>query len=221
MKPDGTGLVILVPMLGRPHRVGPLLDSIDQSTPAATVVFLLSHSDRTVRRTVEQAGRAFYEVGYRPVGDYARKINYGVRVTSGPWLFTAADDLRFHPGWFEAALAMAQSDVGVIGTNDLGNPRVLAGDHATHFLVARWYTELGTMDRPGELMCTDYPHEFVDDEFVETAKRRGMWAMALNAHVEHLHPNWGKARTDALYQQQPARMRMGQSIYRRRMRLWS
>lgn len=221
VQPDGTGLVILIPMLGRPHRIRPLLDSIEASTPRAQVLFLLSPADRTVRQTVEQEGRTFHEVHYRPVGDYARKINCGVRVTSAPWLFTAADDLRFHPGWFETALAMAQPGIGVIGTNDLGNPRVLAGEHATHFLVARWYTDLGTMDRPGELMCTDYPHEFVDDELVGTAKKRGMWAMALDAHVEHLHPNWGKAKIDALYQQQPARMRMGQTIYRRRIRLWS
>lgn len=223
MKPDGTGLVILVPMLGRPHRVKPLLESIERATPRANVLFLLSSNDTTVRRVVGETGRAFQELPYRTVGDYATKINTGVSVTSEPLLFTGADDLRFWPGWFEAALAMITPGVGVVGTNDLGNPRVLAGDHATHFLVTREYTKLGTIDRPGSgmLFHPEYPHEFVDDEFVGTAKHRAAWAMAVDAHVEHLHPNWGKAKTDALYQQQPARMRMGQAVYRRRRRLWA
>lgn len=222
VKPDGTGLVILVPMLGRPHRVRPLLDTIEQTTPAANVLFLLSSNDTTVRRRVSATGRPFRELSYRPVGDYAMKINTGVAVTNEPLLFTGADDLRFWPGWFEAALAALTPGIGVVGTNDLGNPRVLAGEHATHFLVTREYTQLGTIDRPGSgmLFHPEYPHEFVDDEFVGTAKRRGAWAMALDSHVEHLHPHWGKAQTDALYQQQPYRMRLGQAIYRRRRRLW-
>lgn len=222
VKPDGTGLVILVPMLGRPHRVRPLLDSIEQATPAANVLFLLSRSDATVRRVVGETGRAFREFPYSPIGDYAMKINAGVAATREPLLFTGADDLRFWPGWFEAALAMLTPGIGVVGTNDLGNPRVLAGDHATHFLVTRDYTKRGTIDRPGSgmLFHPEYPHEFVDDELVGTAKRRGAWAMAIDSYVEHLHPDWGKAQTDALYQQQTNRMRLGQRVYVRRRRLW-
>lgn len=223
VQPDGTGLVILVPMLGRPHRVRPLLDSIEQATPAANVLFLLSSNDTKVRRAVSETGRAFRELPYRSVGDYATKINTGVAVTSEPLLFTGADDLKFWPGWLDAALAALAPGVGVVGTNDLGNPRVLSGDHATHFLVTREYAQLGTIDRPGSgiLLHPEYPHEFVDDEFVGTAKLRGAWAMAIDSHVEHLHPHWGKAPTDALYQQQPHRMRLGQAIYRRRRLLWS
>jgi hypothetical protein len=223
VKPDGSGLVILVPMLGRPHRVLPLLESIEQATPAASVLFLLSENDTTVRRVVAETGRPFRVMPYRSVGDYAMKINTGVAVTSEPLLFTGADDLRFWPGWFEAALSALGPGVGVVGTNDLGNPRVIAGEHSTHFLITREYSRLGTIDRPrsGMLMHPEYPHEFVDDELVGTAKLRGAWAMALDAKVEHLHPHWGKAPTDPLYQQQPRRMRLGQAIYRRRRRLWS
>lgn len=208
-------------MLGRPHRVRPLLDSIEAATPEASVLFLLTGGDTTVRKTIEATGRRFVESQYRTVGDYATKINRGVGETDEPLLFTGADDLLFHPGWFASALAALHPGVGVVGTNDLGNPRVTSGDHATHFLVTREYTKLGTIDQRGMLMCPLYPHEFVDDEFVGTAKHRCAWAMALDSHVEHLHPNWGKAKTDALYQQQPARMRRGQAIYRRRLRLWA
>lgn len=223
VKPDGTGLVILVPMLGRHHRVEPLLASIDQATPAASVLFLLSNNDTRVRQVVRASGRRFRELPYQPVGDYALKINMGAAVTSESLLFTGADDLFFHPGWFERALAALGPGIGAVGTNDLGNPRVTAGEHATHFLLTREYVRRGTIDQPdsGMIFHPGYPHEFVDDEFVETAKHRGAWAMALDSYVEHLHPHWGKAKTDALYQQQPSRMRMGQAIYRRRRGLWS
>lgn len=221
--PDGTGLVILVPMLGRPHRVRPLLDSIQEATPAASVLFLLSQTDTTVRRTVEATGQPSHIVPYLSVGDYAMKINRGIAATDHPLIFTGADDLRFWPGWLQAALDALAPGIGVVGTNDLGNPRVMAGDHATHFLVTREYAQRGTVDQPnsGMLMHPEYPHEFVDDELVGTAKKRGAWAMALDAHVEHLHPHWGKAKMDRLYSQQPYRMRLGQAIYRRRRLLWS
>jgi hypothetical protein len=39
----------------------------------------------------------------------------------------------------------------------------------------------------------------VDDEIVTAAKQRNMWAPALAAVVEHLHPNWGKAEVDDTY----------------------
>lgn len=222
MKADGAGLVILVPMLGRPHRVRPLLDSIEETVPAANVLFLLSVNDTKVRNAVRDTGRSYRLLSYHSVGDYATKINTGVSVTTEPLLFTGADDLKFWPGWLEAALAAFTPGIGVVGTNDLGNPRVLAGEHATHFLVTREYAALGTIDRPdsGMLLHPEYPHEYVDDEFVGTAKKRQAWAMALDSHVEHLHPHWGKAPSDALYQQQRYRMRLGQAIYRRRRRLW-
>lgn len=210
-------------MLGRPHRIQPLLESIDKATPAASVLFLLSTNDTTVKQVVQGTGRPYREMPYRPVGDYALKINLGAASTSEPLIFTGADDLFFHPGWFERAVQALTPGIGVVGTNDLGNPRVLAGEHATHFLVTREYVRRGTIDRPdsGMIFHPEYPHEFVDDEFVGTAKKRCAWAMAIDSYVEHLHPHWGKAPTDSLYQQQPSRMRLGQAIYRRRRGLWS
>lgn len=222
VEPDGTGLVIIIPMLGRPHRIDPLLESIDQATPKASILFMLSSNDTAVRTKVRSTGRPYREMSYRSVGDYATKINNGSACTTEPLIFTAADDLYFHPGWFGHALAQLAPGIGVVGTNDLGNPRVIAGDHATHFLITREYAQRGLIDRPTPnlIFCPEYPHEFVDDELVGTAKKRGAWAMAIDSHVEHLHPHWGKAPTDTLYEQQRYRMRLGQSIYRRRFRLW-
>lgn len=219
---DERDLVIVVPMLGRPHRVQPLLESIRSATPAARVLFVLSPGDTKVAHAVEAVSAEVVTVPFRPVGDYARKINAGYRYTTEPLVFLAADDLRFHPGWCEAACAKLDAGIGVVGTNDLGSPRVLRGEHSTHSLVTRDYADrYGTIDQPGAILHEGYAHEWVDDELVETAKHRRAWAFAPDAKVEHLHPNWSKGVPDQLYAQQQARMRYGRPIYQRRRKLWT
>ena len=214
-------LAILVPMLGRAHRVAPLVDSI-RATCDARILFLVSPDDRVVRDAVDVAGCERLEVRRLPSGDYARKINAGYRHTTEPLLFLGADDLLFHPGWYEAATAALAPGVGVVGTNDLGSPRVMAGEHATHSLVTRAYAdEHGTIDGPGEILHEGYQHEWCDDELVGTAKMRDAWAMALDSHVEHLHPNWHPdVPMDALYAAQRKRMRQGAALYQVRRRRW-
>jgi hypothetical protein len=218
-----TELVILVPVLGRPHRVEPLLASIERATPGARVLFLADPGDNEEISAVQMASdrqvcRVELDTGG---GNYARKINRGVQLTDEPLLFLGADDLDFKVGWLEEAKTELQPGIGVVGTNDLGSRRVMEGLHATHSLVTRAYAELGTIDEAGKLLHEGYPHEFVDDEFVATAKHRGAWAFASDSHVEHLHPNWGKAPMDRLYRGQRRRMRVGRQIFLRREPLWT
>jgi len=214
-------LVIVVPMLGRAHRVAPLVESI-RATCAGRVLFALTPGDDEVRAAVDALDCEHIDVPRQPVGDYARKINAGYRSTTEAHILCGADDLKFHPGWYEAAVAALGPGIGVVGTNDLGNPRVMAGQHATHCLVTRDYADrFGTVDQAGQIMHEGYPHEYVDDELIGTAKMRRAWAFAPGSHVEHLHPNWGKAPRDEMYDQQQARMRAGADLYRRRRRLWT
>lgn len=217
-------LVILVPVLGRPHRVAPLLGSIAAATPLAHVVFLADPDDEPEHDAITAARRQSpLEVTMLAEGgNYARKINVGVKATTEPLIFTGADDLNFHPGWFEIAAARISDEIGVVGTNDLCNARVTAGEHSTHSLVSRAYVdEFGTIDEPGKLLHEGYEHEYVDDELVETAKSRGAYAHAGEAIVEHLHPDVGKAPTDRLYAAQGERMRRTRRIFNRRRLLWT
>lgn len=223
----GADLSILVPMLGRPHRVRPLLESIWTATPRAEVVWLTTPTDRQVIAEIDRASRESsldfrrIDVPYRR-GDYPRKINVGYRQTSRPLLFTGACDLRFAAGWLAVALAELVVGIGVVGTSDGHSPRVLAGEHATHSLVTRWYADsYGTVDQPGAIFHDRYWHEFCDDELVQTAMARGAWAFAPGALVEHLHPDHGLAPDDQLYRQRPARMRQGRALFRQRERLWT
>lgn len=184
------------------------------------MLFLTTPGDLCEVDAIDRTGAEHLEVPWLPQGDYARKVNAGYRQTIEPLLFLGADDLEFHPGWYEAATKLIDDRVGVVGTNDLTNRRTATGKHSTHSLVTRRYADqFGTIDGPG-ILHEGYPHEYVDDELVGTAKHRRAWAHAAHAHVEHLHPMGGKAPMDELYAQQGARMRAGRDLYRRRRRMW-
>ncbi len=219
---DDSDVVILVPILHRHHRVAPLVESI-RATCTARTLFLVTPGDALVHHAIDQVGERRIIVTPSQYGDYARKINLGVRATTEPLIFTAADDLEFLPGWLDAARDAMTDHIGVVGTNDMGSPRVVAGDHATHFLMARWYIdEHGTIDQPGLAMHEGYPHEYVDDEVVGTARARGMWAFAAESRVRHRHPDWDPTvPRDAMYAGQRRRMQLGRPLYLRRQRLWA
>ena len=98
---------------------------------------------------------------------------------------------------------------------------MIAGRHATHSVVSRRYAEdHGTIDHPGAVLHEGYLHEFVDDEFVGTAKSRGAFVFEHASVVEHLHPAVGKAPMDAMYAAQGSRMRIDRRTFLQRQHLW-
>lgn len=218
-------IVVLAPVLRRPDRALPVAQSL-RATGDHRLVFLCSPGDREESRACQSVMTVVENVEVVIVpwesgsGDYARKINYGVRHTSEPWIFQGADDLHFHDGWAEVALSHARrTGKRVIGTNDLGNVRVIRGRHSTHSLVARSYIEeLGTLDGPGAMMHEGYFHNFCDDEMIATARARKEFAMAIDARVEHLHPNWGKGARDKTYDKGEARFAEDRQVFYRRVR---
>lgn len=218
-------VAVLIPVLGRPQRAGPVAESIlrdDRVVP----FFLCSPSDDAEIDACRSTGARTVVVGW-PAGhaDYARKMNHGyqlARAEGYEWAFLGADDLIFHPGWLDACLRVwERTYVCVVGTNDLGNSRVVAGHHSTHTLVHRDYLDCGGVaDDPTRLLCEAYSHNFVDDEFVQTAMYRDAYAHAHNALVEHLHPNWRKAEDDATYRKGMERFADDQRLFDRRRRLF-
>ncbi len=207
---------LLIPVLGRPGNAQPLVDSIHAATMIPhTILFICSRDDHAQIEACRQTGAV---VVLSDDDRYAPKINLGATFphsnTESLWLFLGADDLKFHPGWDTAAFNDPNIFASrVIGTNDLGNPTVMAGKHATHSLVHRTYIEQGTIDEPGKLLHEGYQHNFVDNEFIATAKWRGEWAFAFGSHVEHLHPFWRKSEDDRTYQ-------LGRRTYHADSRLW-
>lgn len=214
---------IVVPVLGRPQNVAPLIQSVEAATPSGyRLLFVATETDRAEIDALEAFSADFVTID--EPGTYARKINLGARCSTEPLLFTAADDLRFHRGWLTAARALLDGTVQVVGTNDLGNPRTVRGEHSTHTLVTREYIDGpgGVADgEPGQVLCELYPHEYCDDEFIQTAKARGVYAHAFDSHVEHLHYLWGKGEDDDTYRLGRSRTRKGRLLFRQRRRLWS
>lgn len=202
---------VLVPVLGRPQNAAPFMRSLRASTGLATVYAVVSPDDTDTADAWRAAGAEVFLGDDEWVGDdpsqpvartFAQKINLGYRQTTEPWLLMVGDDVRFHPGWLDHAQAAAGDRFHVVGTNDLVNPRVTRGEHATHLVVRRSYVdEMGaSWDGPKTFAHEGYRHWWVDDEVVTAAKQRGVWTMSLNSVVEHLHPAWGKGENDAVYE---------------------
>ena len=224
-------IAVVCPVLWRPERMRPFAENVLANTRAdCMVVFAVSDTDTS--SVVEARYLSCQWPGYTVTsvevigphgGDYARKINTAVRKhrETATWFLTGADDLEFTDGWDDAVRAAhGRTGALVIGTNDLGNPKVKAGEHATHSMVHRDYVKLGTIDDPTRLLHEGYSHNWVDNEFVQTAMHRGQWAFAADAHVRHLHPVWGHGRMDATYTRGQADYHADRELFKQRKHLW-
>lgn len=218
-------IAILIPVLRRPGNVLPLITSILDNTEEELfeILFLVSPGDNEEIWELENWQQSYVVMDSKhELGDYAKKINHGFNSIEAEWYFLGADDLKFHPGWFEAA--MKTHDQGgscVIGTNDLGNPSVMRGQHSTHSLVLGEYIqECGTIDQPGKILHEGYRHNFVDTELVATAQWRGAWSFSGDSRVEHLHPDWGKSSQDPTYVKGKSGWEIDRRHYETRKRLW-
>lgn len=213
---------ILVPVLGRPQNVQPLLETLKVTNNPYRVIFICSPGDKAEIEACRRSKAETFVCSWEPgKADFARKINWAFPQTGAPWVFQAADDLRFHPGWDVHALRMAEKrSAGVIGTNDIGNPLVRRGGHSTHTFIRRSYIDRygGTMDDTGLVFCELYDHQYCDNEFVQTAIRRGQWAFSKRSIVEHLHPHWRKSDMDATYEKATRATQVDQKLYLRRMK---
>jgi hypothetical protein len=219
---------VVVPVLARPHRIRPLLHDIAVSMrhypKAVAVTFVVDPDDhRTIEACAEAGADWLTDWSMHPT--YASKINEGAAQGHAAWVLTAADDLHFHRGWFGAAMATHRATGAlVIGTNDLANRRVVAGEHSTHTLIARSYINDpgGCVDTgPGSVMHAGYPHEYCDDELIETARARGVFAHSARCVLEHLHPMVGKGDDDATYRRGRSTRARSREIYEARRHLWT
>jgi hypothetical protein len=199
-----------------------LVESLVASTGRAHLWFVLDdneHRDQVVA-IMDELDVADWSFTIEP-GSFAHKINTVYPLTTAPWIKVVGDDCRFHPGWLDHAQHVARLyGAKVVGSNDLANPRVMSGDHATHWMVARDYIdEVGaSWDGPGVVAHEGYRHWFTDDEIVAAARQRGVFQMALGSVVEHFHPMTGKAETDEVYERSDGFAEADRKLFERRVR---
>jgi hypothetical protein len=195
--PADERVTVIVPVLGRPQNAEPFMRSLTASTGLAFVVAMCSDA---------KDAAAWVHCGtVAPVIDqvsFPAKVNAAVRYADAEWIFLCGDDVIFRPGWLDQAQHTARlTGAQVVGVNDMGNPRIMAGEFATHFLIRRQYIEErgASWDGPGVVCHEGYRHCFVDNEIVTVAKQRGVFAVSRASVVEHMHPEYGKAETDEIY----------------------
>jgi hypothetical protein len=225
-QPATEQVAVIVPVLRRPENAKPFMESLRASTGLAHVYAVCSEESDADAWVAAGADAYWSEArGDRPIMtdkvSFAQKVNAAYEQTEGePWILLVGDDVRFHPGWLDHAQQVARNTgAQVVGTNDLGNERVMSGEHATHMLIARDYIDQqgASWDGPGVVCHEGYRHWYVDDEIVTVAKQRNVWAPALASIVEHLHPAWGKAETDATYVRGQRYAERDQATFRKRI----
>ncbi len=219
-----TSVTVIIPVLSRPHRVAPLLASLFTSIEhhECRALFVCSPDDEGEIAAIHSSGSTPLIVTWEPgCGDYARKINLAFARSATEFCLLGGDDLSFRTGWFDAAVRLHEvTGACVIGTNDLGNPRVVSGQHSTHPLVHRDYAECGTIDEDGQILHEGYWHNFVDDEFIGTAKLWGTYAHSHDSVVAHEHPAWRKGEWDATYAKGQEHFAEDRALFNSRRQLW-
>lgn len=191
-------IAVLIPTYGRAHRLADVAANVAENTVTPhRVVFAVEASDTASIEAAKDLDAAVVINTY--AASYAGAIQTAYEQVDADFYFTGADDVIFHHGWDAAALAHMDGWVMVVGTDDLLNPFVKAGSHATHYLVDRRYLDEfgGVVDGgPGSFLCQAYHHEFTDTEFIGTAKMRARFRPCFDSVVEHLHAFAGNGVID-------------------------
>lgn len=213
-------VAVLIPTLGRPNRIPEIVKNVNATCEVARVYFIVEQDDPATRAAVIDTPNCTMITNTRSK-NYAGAINTGVLMVRTPFVFAGADDLFFQPGWFEEAEQLMSDTVKVVGTNDLGNPEVLAGSHATHYLVCHEYAAEGVADGDGVMLHEGYRHNWCDKEFILTAQARGAFAPCMTSVVEHRHWAWGKAGLDDTYNKGIRDEPQDRQLFLNRQHLWT
>lgn len=221
-------IFVVVPTYGRSGRMEPLARNILENSQTPVKVFFVVEEDDA--QSVAEAERLNKDLVSFVLN--ARKKTYAGAVNTAAryllpqgfdYLFLGADDLDFRTGWDVEALETAkETGAQVIGTNDLHNPYVLAGTHATHYLIdCRYLTrEPYDPDMVGQVLYEGYDHNYTDTEFIGAAKAASIFAPCMTAVVEHRHPDWGMSPADATFAKTRAHLREDEALFNSRRHLW-
>lgn len=215
-------IAVLVPTFRRADRLARVVDDIHAGTESEhRVVFAVEVDDEESIAAAEGLDAALVVNERR--ANYAGAIGTAYRSVEADFYFAGADDLHFHPAWDTAALAHMDGWVQVVGTNDLLNPYVAAGTHATHYLVAREYLDDigGVVDGgPGSFLFEGYDHSYTDTEFIGTAKMRAKFRPCFDSVVEHYNAWSPKGTVDATAERTMRAIQADSELYDSRRDLW-
>ena len=221
----GERVAVLVPVLNRPERVRPLVESFHAAASAhdAKLYFIAQEGDsKEISEIAIQLGMGRCQLITVPPEkqSWAKKINIGYEQTREPWMLLCGDDVAFTSGWLNTFghYASTHHDTGVIGTNDGSmssrrmermrqRGRMDVVRSSPHPLVSRRYIDaFGTVDEMGAVVHGGYHHNFPDTELCATARMRESFLFAVDIVVFHLHHSGDHVPFDETY-------RLGMSRY--------
>ena len=190
---------ILVPSLGRPQHVKRTFGNIEANTPEPhDQLWCVTGEEYTSQ--LDELGVFFYiDDSNDPDRRYVTRMNklieamrtgslYGIEDRVYDYVFFGSDDVIHHPRWLRNALTVMESaeNAQVVVVNDMRNP------NGTQAVVRVDYLPLAVFDDPASAFHPGYQHNFADTEMFMTASERGVIYRAMDSHVEHLHPLFGR-----------------------------
>lgn len=206
---DDLRINVLLPSANRPDKLERCLNSLMDSESPTRVVVATVTGDAESYEVAKQFGCMTLPIE-RGGSISAWNYLYGV-MPNADYVVLAADDLTFHRGWLGYSLSAADRTMAeLIGFNDL-SPR--CQQYASHWIVS---TRFITNHLGGVMLPPHYKAWYADQEVVDIAKREGLYHMEPNAVVEHLHPEWGKAKTDDTYRLASKNHAADRNIYEER-----
>ena len=205
-------VAILIPTLGRAHRLAALIDNIREVTHTPHEIYFMTSDIDSIEVIKNKNAVHIPDVGRT---DFVARTNALYHATKEPYVFTGSDDVLFHDKWLGRLLKCTPT-FSVIVPSDGLNP------NGTLALISRKYIEeqSGCVDVPNTIFHPGYRHGYSETELFETAKRRGVFKYCSSSLVEHLHPDAGKARIDKTYEEGWSHMDDGWRLYDSRKHLF-
>lgn len=201
---------VLFPTTGRPERAERCLKQLRETAPDVEIIAAVDKDPDTALRIGHLVDALLVSTEYRGC---SRAWNDCLVEAKGDPIVFAADDLIWHEGWLEAALAKLaefEGGWGLVGFNDGhwdGN------ELSTHYLMSRRFI----VEVLGGVVAWDfYQHSFNDLEVNERAKRAGRHAWAEDAFVYHEHWTYGDRPQDPTDSRTLDRHGEAHETYRRR-----
>ena len=205
-------VAILIPTLGRPHRIAPVIDNIREVTPELHEIYFMTSDKDSIKIIKDKGAVHIPDVGNT---DLITRTNALFKATTEPFVYTGSDDVFFHNGWLTELLKHTDK-YSVLVPNDLLNP------NGTQALISREYVNNYSccIDTPEVIYYPGYKHAYADNEQFETAQYRGVFKKVDTSIVEHLHPDAEKSEVDSTYQEAWSKSNDGLKMYLSRKHLW-
>ncbi len=208
-------IAVIVPTFHRLSALEGLVENIHSATTTPHTIYFVTEPDD--QASIDEVNRLQQNLIINKYpGTHTGAANSAYENTLEPFFIIANDDFNFHSGWDIKALEAIQG-YGVCGLSD-----GFSKQYTQITLVDRSYieTQSGVLDQPNTLYHPGYHHNYVDTEFANTAKKRGMFTICPESVVEHKHYTYNKSKMDNTYKKTVSRVSQDMALFESRRHLW-